>query len=400
MTTTHVWCLIAGLASALTAGREVEAQDTLIVRAEQPALWGAAPTLVEELRIGSLDGSQYETFGRLTAAAVGPAGEMLVVDGQGPALRLYDSTGRYRLQLGRPGQGPGEYRQIMGVRFTREGRVAIWDPGNQRITVYETDGGLFNSIRVESSLQGGNDPFQVDTAGNFYVRAMRSHEGAVITGYTWIKIGPGGGVLDSIPVPPADTEGRPLVVLTPSGPRKPFTIETTSALSPFGYQVTGRTDTYAIWRPLSDGRVLRIERPVRSVPVGREERQQWEAILDFMQSVSRAGSAAFLPIPAEKPVFRELWVDESGRIWVSRYVPANHVALSREELEEREGRPALEWIEPPVWDVWDPRGSFLGTLTLQRGAFPAAARGSEVWVVEHGSFGESYFVRYRVNAGG
>jgi hypothetical protein len=388
--------VLACLSYALLACRVASAQDTVTVHADGPPPWGKSTRLVEELRIGRLSGSEHETFGNLIAAAVGPSGEIVVVDQQGPALRLFDSAGRYVRDLGRPGQGPGEYIQISGVHFTPAGQVAIWDPANARISVFAEDGTVINTIRMTSGMRAAGQAFQVDTAGDFYVLAARSFVRYVVSQYAWLKVDPLGNVVDSLPVPRPNRVGRPLILWTPGGPLEPFTVETVSALSPYGYQVVGRTDRYAVWRRLLDGGVLRIERGGRRLPVSRQEREEWEAVEDYFRVRDRPGAKEFDPIPSRKPFFRRLWVDESGRVWVSRYVAAVHVARSRQEKEEDRGALSLDWVEPPVWDVLDKGGELLGTVTLPRNTLVVAARGLMVWAIAHGRLDESYLVRYRI----
>jgi hypothetical protein len=375
-------------------------QDTVVVQSDRDPVWGLPTRLVEELRIGAVDGNEHETFGRLIGAAVGPAGEFVTVDQQGPALQLFDSAGKYVRDIGRPGQGPGEYRSVAGVRFTSGDEIAIWDPSNRRITTYTLEGGVTGTIRVNASVQGGEEPFQVDTAGCFYVKAVGALVGHVISQYIWIKVDRDGNELDSVPIPKADGVGRPLVVRSLGGSLTPFRVETVSALSPYGYEVTGRTDVYAISRPLPDGKVLRIQHTARAVSVGEEERAQWKAVLDYMESVSPSTATRFEPIPSQKPSFKALWVDDSGRIWVHRYVSAVHVPPSPIRQPKRQGLPVLKWLEPPVWDTYDERGMILGSITLPLTAVLVASRGSRVWVIEHGALDESYLVRYRIEARG
>ena len=74
--------------------------------------------------------------------------------------------------------------------------------------------------------------------------------------------------------------------------------------------------------------------------------------------------------------------------------------MSAEERDARQGRPVLEWMEPPVWDVIDDGCAFLGTLSLPEGASPVAARGSKVWAIVRGAMDESYLVRYGIRSGG
>jgi hypothetical protein len=389
------------VASCLLLCRQSSAaQDTLLVSADRPPGWGPDLALVEEQRIGTIEGSDVETFGRLTAAAIAPNGDMVIVDQQGPVVRMFDPQGRYLRDVGRSGAGPGEYSRIAGVCMTPSGQIALWDPANQRVSLYGLDGTFARAFRAPSSLLGGVQSFQVDRAGNFYVRATGALSGHVIDQYQWIRLDSLGGVLDSIPVPRAETEGRPLVVMTSGGAVRPFLEETVSALSPLGYQVTGRTSAYVLWRPLPDGRIVRIERSVEPIPVGAEEKEQWVAILHYMESLGAPATQRFSPIPSEKPAFKELWIDEEGRIWVHRYSAAVHVALSPEEKARRQARPGFEWIEPPVWDVLSEQGGFFGTVRLSLNAFPVAARGAFLWVVEHGEYGEDYLVRYHIQPDG
>lgn len=378
---------------------EAACQDTLHVAADGPALWGSELTLDLEVRIGVLEGRSEETFGRVVGVAIGPSGEIVVADGQVPVIRVFDVAGQYLRDLGREGQGPGEYRQPLAIKRTPSGGVAAWDPGNTRVTVFSIDGTESRSIRMGSAFFTG-DPFVVDTAGRFYVKAPRP--GAIRRVGTpsplmWVQADSTGSVLDSIPIPlPSTAPG--FVHFTSEGPRRAFTIEMASALSPHGYQVTGRTDVYALYRPMGDGRVLRISRdrgPVVRVADG--ERANWAAILECVGGLPMTAGTDFGAVPPRKPVFRNLWIDEEGRIWVSRYARAEHEPVPRKEGETSRC-PRPEWREPPIWDVIDPRGRYLGTIETPRGAALAAARGSHVWFVERGQFGEDYVSRYRIIA--
>jgi hypothetical protein len=52
-------------------------------------------------------------------------------------------------------------------------------------------------------------------------------------------------------------------------------------------------------------------------------------------------------VPAEKPAFRGLFTGAEGRIWVLRSQPGR---------KDAEG----EWIEPVLFDVFEPDGRYLG----------------------------------------
>ena len=69
------------------------AQDTLTVVADNPPEWGETPRLVEELRIGVLEGDERYTFVRVVGLVVDPAGVIWVADAGIPAIRRFRPDG-------------------------------------------------------------------------------------------------------------------------------------------------------------------------------------------------------------------------------------------------------------------------------------------------------------------
>lgn len=369
-----------------------KAQDTLVVEAGGRAAWGVTVGLQVEVQVGSLDGSEEETFGLVGAVAIGPGGEIVVADVMVPAVRVFDSLGHYLRSLGRNGQGPGEFSTLRGLSVTPTGHVATWDPGNQRVSEFDLLGEFYRSFQVPTGLLS-SDALATDTAGRYYVRAFGRPAGSRSTErpYVWLRYDSTGQFSDTLPIPPPRPNGSRIALMTGSGPLRPFPVETVSALSPFGYQVSGRNNVIALFRPLSDGRTVKIVREGEIVDVHAEERSQWQALLDEM--AVRSGRERAETVPAHKPAFRSLWIDADGRIWAWRYVPAE---WHPDEGASRTERPPIDWRERPTWDVFSPRGALLGTITLPHDSYPAAATGRNLWVVETGSLGEQYVTRYAI----
>jgi hypothetical protein len=390
-----VAALVAGAAVAALP-RHAGAQDTVRVEVSYPGVWGTAPHLVEEVRIGRLDGEAPYLLGSVGPVAACADGTIFVVDRQGPIVRMYSAEGEYEGDVGRVGSGPGEYRSVLGLRLLPDGSFALWDPGNGRVSVYEGTGRFSHGVPVASGLYTA-DPFQVDTTGNFYVKAPDPTSGAGTGGgsMAWLRISPEGTDTGSLPIPPERTEGPAFLINTAEGPRRPFPTTTSSALSPHGYLVTGRNDEYSFRRLLPNGRVLEVAGAHEPLPIRGEERRQWEAWINFFEG----GTGERYPsLPRVKPAFRELWVDEDGRIWVARYVEARRKEPAQPTPPDRDpdAPPPFRWREPATYDVFEPDGTFMGTLELPWGTVPRASRGDRVWAVTRGELGEQYVVRLRI----
>lgn len=63
----------------------------------------------------------------------------------GGELNLFDRSGRWLRQIGRPGGGPGEYRDVSAVELVAGDSIWIFDPPNSRITVLSPE---FDVVRT------------------------------------------------------------------------------------------------------------------------------------------------------------------------------------------------------------------------------------------------------------
>lgn len=385
------------------------AQQVPTLNSSGPGLW-SSPRLVEELRVGRLDGPDEYIFGRVAFLAPSRNGSIFVLDDQGPRLRLYSSDGTYLRDVGRIGEGPGEYQQIVGIGMTPADELAVFDVALARISFFSSEGDFLRSV---PSHTGGNwraDAFRVDTEGDFLVYTARyatvfdprtgrqigvGPEGSDRTLY--LRVSSNGEILDSLAIPVSTRpRRRGFVVMTSEGNLTPFGDELQYAPSPEGYIVAGYTTEYAIHRLDRGGTPLsRFLRPYEPVRLARRERSEWQARADYYSRRPRAPAQG--AIPDVKPAFRRLEVDEDGRIWVHRYVRATE----RVEPTSRraDGPPPITWREVPTFDVFEPTGRFLGTVVVPPNTRLFIRRGDQAWGVTRGEFDEDYVVRFRLETG-
>jgi hypothetical protein len=78
--------------------------------------WGSTAT-VEELSIGVESGADEYMFGSIRGIAVDDHGNIYVADGRPAIVRKYDGAGTFLTNIGRQGQGPGEYAYgpVLGI---------------------------------------------------------------------------------------------------------------------------------------------------------------------------------------------------------------------------------------------------------------------------------------------
>lgn len=101
----------------------------VVVRNPAPGRGGGSGQwrLVEELRLGQLEGTGPEVFGDVHDVAVDEKGHIYVMDGGSKEVRVFDREGRHLRNMARDGEGPGEFRYS---EWASEQRI-IWQPPNR-----------------------------------------------------------------------------------------------------------------------------------------------------------------------------------------------------------------------------------------------------------------------------
>jgi hypothetical protein len=365
--------------------------DTTIVRSMAPGPWGERAGMVEELRIGVLEGAEEYQFGLINEIAIDDSGGIYVFDGQVPALRYYDSSGAYIRTIGSEGQGPGEYLDAsLGIVIRSDGRVVMRDPRNMRMNVYNPDGSHSDSWRVNSGLYTGNATAS-DTADHLFLKILT---GSPEPDKPWpvalLHLDDEGQIVDTLVPPSLPNE--------PEGPGGRLMPSKQWVYSPLGGFVAGVSNTYAINHFRNDGTVLRVERDLQPVQLDPEEKAELEAVNDWLwEQQGQFMTSELPPIPDQKPLFGSIMVGEDGRTWVRRHVAAvKDTTIEVPDASDPDARPVVTWIEPTIYDVFEPGGEWLGSVEAPRRTSLRVLRGDQAWGVRRGEFNENYVVRFRI----
>jgi len=410
--------ILSGLFSAACSGAGDEAGsqtrwtaavdtvgDTVIVHTLSGQVWESDRTLVSEVSIGVLDGDAEYQFGNLRAIAVDDEGRMYAYDAHGPVLRVYAPDGTWLRDIGREGEGPGEYKQPdSGLAILPDGRVAIRDPGNGRITLYSPDGEYLDYLRIAGSFNTSR-PLIADTSGALVTFIITNLGVSVFeweSGHVRYRAD---DTVDTLSMP--DLEYEESMVSgesenSSSTNNVPFTPHQVTAYSPLGYYVVGISDDYSFDLMRPEG-VLRLSRAYEPVPVDPgEAAAERKSMTDNFRQQYPGWKWNGPPIPDVKPAYHGFYPAADGRIWVHVPAPSEHMSAAEQKAEEeRLGNAVNPFREPVVFDVFESSGEYLGRVSTPQGfslrPMPVF-RGDTVWGVVRDEFDVQRLHRFRVDA--
>src|SRR5262245_3679241 len=106
-------------------------------------------------------------FNLPTDIALTPSGEMFVTDGYGNArVHKFAADGTHVASWGEPGKAPGQFNLPHGIWIDRRGRVLVCDRENDRVQVFDQQGGL---LGIWSTELVGPAVFYVDADDVVYI---------------------------------------------------------------------------------------------------------------------------------------------------------------------------------------------------------------------------------------
>lgn len=367
-------------------------------------------SLEEAVRLGGLDGPVETTFGSVQAIRPIPGGDFHIVDGQVPVIRRYSADGTYLGDLGRGGEGPGEYGYIVGLATLNDGRVVVLDGSNMRVTVFNPTGNLSHTFPLQPRGFGYQNRIDLDT-GEIY--AMLTPEEGYVEGSTgdWARIALDGTV-ERLREVPAENRVGPRYVLSGAEMSYPFSTRTLSVMGAGGdyWEMHNAADSILHIRP--DGAESWIRLEGDRVALSPDELEQWQNRGESMyQRIRDAPRPPGLPaldrsdyidVPPVKPYVRNMFSDTDGRLWVLRYTSPIYMPYSDEEAAEREanGWAPHNWRDQLLWEVFDTEDRLMGRVILPPKSGLYDAMGSDLYVMSLGDYREAYVSRYQVDFGG
>jgi hypothetical protein len=320
---------------------------------------------------------------------------------QESTIRSYDRQGRFLREIGREGEGPGEFDRP-GALGWRGDSLWVQDAGNRRISFFGPD---LRYARSVSFTGGGpmtrdrpNIPGYALADGSVlgYWQAPLSELAGrsvsdVLVRFT--EAGEPAGVLDSV-------ELRNLVSAVPTangftfGPQ-PYTDSPIMKVAHDGSSIvivtrnaakSAQGAAFGVRRIDPAGRVL-MNRQYPYTPVPLSSRAADSTLNALSGSLGSSGTARSSEASLRRELRKAVYIP-------SHLTPVSSVVLGRDGTiwlrRERTGEPTIGWT------VLDSAGTKLADLRLPASTLVHYADRSQIWAVEQDSLDVPTLVRYRV----
>lgn len=312
----------------------------------------------EIVRLGSATGQDETTlFGFVRAVEVDESGSVYVLDSGATTVRMFGSDGSHIRDIGRSGDGPGEFGSPTGMVLAPGSVLWIADRARNGYTAFGLDGTVRGSYQRGFRAAWSFEWNAVAVGEHDLVEAASIPVGSSESSSAFLNIRPDERSMRMIAVdttPRPDPKGRQFwrvgfaesSVGSFEGGRYPipFLPERHSVADPNGGYWTGRTDSLRFERRSEDGAVVGVVQraSVDPEPVTDTDRQR---VLDEIRTEFGEVEAVDLArLPEHKPLWRSFFTDDEGRLWVERFT--------------RTGRDSY------TWEIYDVEAGFLGTVEL------------------------------------
>ncbi len=129
-----------------------------IVHAVNPSegMEAAKTVELEELwRVGGETDDEDEFFGVITQILSDDRGSIYLLDGQLSLVKIFSEDGEFIREIGREGEGPGEFRSPTGMFFTEDGNLGVMQVAPGKIVLLTPEGEPAGEYPLPTPEDGG-----------------------------------------------------------------------------------------------------------------------------------------------------------------------------------------------------------------------------------------------------
>jgi hypothetical protein len=375
--------------------------DTLLVSNQRPIHPDTAELALVR-RYGAFDASLEYELGSVVSFAVGPDGDVYVLDAD-VGIKHFDVSGAFSGWVARMGSGPDEVAFATLLAAGPGGEVAAYDLENGRLAIFSADSATAIMPRPSGMPRYGEDGLFFANDGSLWVGitppAGPGPDPVTFPRPAFARVNQAKELVDTMFVP-ADVSAK-CPTLVDGQYRAGFWEDKRVQWFPMATWAMGRDGSFAVGCPARyelDVQVpgappLRLERswtPVRTDP------DEESFYVDLWQPLP--------PLPRTRPAYTRIVLPGDGRIWVWPVQPSETRPLD-DAAAMIAGR-STGWMSGRhgAFDVFDDSGAWIGSVALPEGVVysgypdtePVVIRGDTIWVLMLGEIDVPYIGRFEV----
>lgn len=350
--------------------------------------WSLADTA--HLRIGETDAPGHDLYDVRSIVRLSD-GRVAVANSGSSEIRIFSGDGDLLQTLGGPGEGPGEFRSLWRMFLLPGDSLLVTDISLDRLTVFSAGGELVRTAQFEASPSE-----RVPTP------AARLGDGSFVA-LPSFTFGSASGARsqvfqDTVPIMHYSADGGYSGELGRfpgseyfmfvhddgllGGPR--IWGRETHIASAGDRVIVGHSADYSYDVLSTRGelvRRVRADRPLRAVTdgdVARMREPDPESDPGSTEMFNRVLDA--IPPPAHFPAYEDIEVEADGHVWIREYVWPDEGAAQE-------------------WQVFDPEGRWLGSVTMPPGFTPLTIETDEVLGIFRNDMDVEHLHAYRLSRG-
>ena len=327
----------------------------------QPLYGEFSFALQEDLSIGGDPVKEDYYFPQGAALSIEKAGNLYVRDFGNGRVMMYDSAGKFIRQLGRRGQGPGEYQYPSDVFFDADGNPMVYS--TRELVRFGKDGAFNKKVPIKAFVSPA-----ILGPGNTLIGRTQPGPGPGGPMHRLLLSGANGEVLRTIAEYRGEFNESQTAILI-------HAYSNNLALAPLTPEtfVYGFPEDYRLHVAEAEGRtVLTIAVEERPLPISGKERTEIKKKGASISIATNDNTIRDSDFPDHRPFFVRLFTDDAGRIYVART------------------KSILDKDKPWEIDVFSKDGFYLYRMSWP--SFPSAIQGGCWYGVRTDKDSGEYFV--------
>lgn len=314
--------------------------------------------LEEDLSIGEVEGSEEYMFSNLSSIDVDDDENIYLFDSRQAKIKVFDKSGNFKREIGKRGQGPGEFTFPWGMTISHKFGIVVFDLIYRRMIIFSLSGE--HQIDVPTWKQGGLLNMKLDSIGNIVGEVSIPGEKRI---YALKKFN-----IDFEPIFTITSFERVKIPLLESiSPKYHYCITGNDEI------IWGHSGNYIINVHSFDGKLIKkITNDFELIKINEEE---------YREQVERKFGGKPIPpefeqeLPIYYPAFKSLSVDENGRLFVGTF----------QKISEGKER---------YYDVFNSDGKYIAKISPR--AAPRVWKKGKLYTIEEDEEGFQVVKRYKV----